>query len=261
MRKISLFILSVTAFLAGITLFTGCSAQTSTFESDIRKKEIYEWRVYTLTKDSAALDDFFQTTLIPAYNRLGATIGAFKPFHAEDPASRYLLLVYPDFETFTKAKKEIWKDEVFTKAAQPFFDATAPNPLYTDFTTYLCEAFDKIPRMRQPDKDRTLFEFRRYHSPNEEANQRKIKMFNKDEIDIFDKTGINSVCYGEILAGSDMPAIIYLTWYKDVPAHDEAWEQFRNHDDWKRIKSYPEYAYTATVNKSVWLSPLSYSQF
>ena len=28
-------------------------------------------------------------------------------------------------------------------------------------------------------------------------------MFNKDEIDVFDKVGINSVCYGEVLAGPD----------------------------------------------------------
>ncbi|GHT22109.1 hypothetical protein FACS189430_03380 [Bacteroidia bacterium] len=257
-------LLSIVALCTVIVAVSGClspTAQPSESKSDCQKKEIYEWRIYTLTKDSAALDEFFQNALIPAYNRLGATVGAFKPFQPEKQAARYLLFVYPDLCTFHKAKKAIWKDEAFTKVAQPFYDSTAPNPLYTDFKSYLCEAFDKIPQMRQPDKDRTLFEFRHYHSPNEEANQRKIKMFNKDEIDVFDKTGINSVCYGEILAGSEMPALIYLTWYKDVPTHDEAWKNFVNHDDWKRISKLPEYAHTATRNVSVWLLPLDYSQF
>jgi hypothetical protein len=253
--------LSLAVLCTAIVAVSGCLSHTPAAKSDELKKEIYEWRVYTLTKDSAALDDFFQNALIPAYNRLGAKAGAFKPFQPENAAARYLLFVYPDLNTYYKAKKEIWKDEVFMKIAQPFYDSTAPNPLYTDFKSYLCEAFDKIPQMRQPDKDRTLFEFRRYHSPNEEANQRKIKMFNKDEIDIFDKTGVNSVCYGEILAGAEMPAIIYLTWYKDVPTHNQAWEDFVNHDDWQRIRSLPEYAYTATNNLSVWLLPLEYSQF
>ena len=50
-------------------------------------------------------------------------------------------------------------------------------------------------------------------------------MFNKDEIDVFDKVGINSVCYGEVLAGPIMPAVMYLTWYKDEPTRNAAWDK------------------------------------
>lgn len=225
------------------------------------EKEIYEWRIYTLTGNGAELDRFFSETLIPVYNRLGVSIGAFAPLKKEETELRYLLFVYPDLKAFSRVKKEIWKDSVFSREAQPFFDQTAPNPLYSNFESFLCEAFDKIPRMRRPDPARTLFEYRIYHSPNEEANQRKVKMFNVDEIDIFDKTGINSVCYGEILSGSRMPALIYLTWYLNEDTRNEAWEKFRNHKDWIRIKSLPEYSNTATNNKSVLLSPLPYSQF
>ena len=92
------------------------------------------------------------------------------------------------------------------------------------------------------------------------ANQRKVAMFNKDEIDVFDKVGINSVCYGEVLAGPIMPAVMYLTWYKDEPTRNAAWDKFRAHPDWQRIKNLPEYAYTATRNTSLFLSPLPYSQ-
>ena len=165
-----------------------------------------------------------------------------------------------EITTYHQVKRTIWDDTVFRKAAQPYFDKTAPNPAYFNFESFLCEAFDKVPSLLMPDKNRTLFELRTYHSPNEEANQRKVAMFNKDEIDVFDKVGINSVCYGEVLAGPIMPAVMYLTWYKDEPTRNAAWDKFRTHPDWQRIKNLPEYAYTATRNTSLLLSPLPYSQ-
>jgi hypothetical protein len=155
---------------------------------------------------------------------------------------------------------DIWKDAAFKKAAQPFYDATAETPVYTEFESFVCEAFDRVPKLIKPDKSRTLFEWRNYKSPNEEANQRKVKMFNADEIAIFDQTGVNSVCYGEVLAGPRNPSLIYLTWYKDEPTRDEAWKKFGAHPEWQRIRVLPEYAHTATDNKIQLLSPLPYSQ-
>lgn len=225
-----------------------------------QKKEIYEWRIYTLKDNGELLDSFFKETLIPAYNTCKIKVGAFKTYKEETPAKRYYLFVYPDISTYHKVKKEIWKDSGFKSDAQSFYDATAAEPVYTNFETFLCEAFDKVPRLLTPSKDRTLFELRLYHSPNEEANQRKVSMFNKEEIDVFDKVGIHSVCYGEILAGSRMPALMYLTWYLDLKARDEAWRQFVSHPDWIQMKDKKEYAYTATNNTSTYLSPLGYSQ-
>lgn len=246
--------------LAGALAITPAVSQAASLQARTSSKEIYEWRIYTLKGDGASLDTFFKDILIPAYNRKQVTVGAFKPFKEEDPDKRYLLLIYPNIATFHTVKVDIWKDQAFRQAAQPFYDTTAPSPVYTAFETYLCEAFDKIPIHRTPDKNRTLLELRIYHSPNEEANQRKVRMFNVDEIDIFDKVGINSVCYGDILAGPNMPALTYLTWYKDEPTRTAAWAAFSTHPDWQRIRQLPEYANTATNNKSILLSPLPWSQ-
>ena len=205
-------------------------------------KQLYEWRIYTLEEDA------------------DIKAGAFVPYKKEEKERRLLLFIYPNITTYHRVKRTIWDDTVFRKAAQPYFDKTAPNPAYFNFESFLCEAFDKVPSRLMPDKNRTLFELRTYHSPNEEANQRKVAMFNKDEIDVVDKVGINSVCYGEVLAGPIMPAVMYLTWYKDEPTRNAAWDKFRAHPDWQRIKNLPEYAYTATRNTSLFLSPLPYSQ-
>ncbi|MDR3251131.1 MAG: NIPSNAP family protein [Tannerella sp.] len=238
------------------------SAMNSLTSSASNGKEIYEWRIYTLTGNGDALDAFLGKTLTPAYQRKGIAVGAFKLYRPKEgeKEQRHILFIYPDIATYHKVKKEIWEDAAFKQAAQSFYDASASSPVYSNFETYLSEAFNKIPVHRNPGKERTLFEIRIYQSPNEEANQRKVKMFNVDEIAIFDKTGVNSVLYGEILAGPRMPSLMYLTWYKDEDTRSEAWKQFGSHPDWKRISALPEYAHTATNNQSIFLSPLPYSQ-
>ena len=224
--------------------------------------EVYEWRVYTLNGDGAELDKYFKDILIPACNRKNVTVGAFKPFVVEEKEMRHIVFIYPNTESYYRIKDGFWDDSVFTNAAQSFFEATAPRNanLYTNYETYLSEAFSKIPKHRKPDSGRGLFEIRIYWSPNEEANKRKIKMFNVDEIDIFDKVGINSVLYGDIFAGPRMPALMYLTWYKDEATRKIAWDEFGKHPDWQRIRNLPEYANTATSNQSIFLLPLPYSQ-
>ena len=240
---------------------SSCCASTSQGEACGVKKQIYEWRIYTLTGEGTVLDDYFEKALIPAYNRCDVSVGAFTLYNQEEKEQRYLLFVYPCLQTYNKVRQAVWNDPVFQSAARSFFEASAPDPAYSAYETYICEAFDKIPEMRIPDKNRTLFEFRLYHSPNEDANQRKIKMFNVEEIDLFDKVGINSVCYGEILSGTRMPALIYLTWSKDEATRNSAWAAFGAHPDWERMKSKPEYKNTATNNFVKLLSPLPFSQY
>ena len=250
--------ISLLSMLVSTLIFNAC---TTIKETDSPKKQIYEWRIYTLTGEGDTLDAFFEETLIPAYNRCNIAVGAFSLYQTAEKKQRYLLFVYPDFQTYNEVRQAVWNDKNFLEAARPYFDTTAPDPVYSEYETYLCEAFDKMPEMRMPDKSRSLFEYRCYHSPNEEANLRKIKMFNVEEIDLFDEVGINSVCYGEILAGTRMPALIYLTWYKDEATRNNAWDTFRNHPDWMRMKNDPQYKNTATNNQVILLSPMPYSQF
>ena len=252
-------LLSVVAILPFLFFSCRSGVEEPVVEAE---KEIYEWRIYSLTDgDTTSLDDYFEDVLIPAYNRQGVEVGAFELYQPAETALRYLFFAYPTIETFRQVSRAVWEDPDFRRDAQPFFDTTAPDPVYSNFETYLCEAFDSLPRLRKPDEERTLFEFRIYHSPNEEANLRKIKMFQEGEIAIFDEVGINSVCYGNVLAGPRMPALTYLTWYKDEPTRNAAWDGFRAHPQWLRMKSLPEYAHTATNKTNRLLLPMPYSQY
>ncbi|MDR2139166.1 MAG: NIPSNAP family protein [Tannerella sp.] len=254
--------IKVAGALAATPSLASASEALSPLASAVLKKEIYEWRIYTLAGTGAPLDSFFGKVLFPAYHRKKIITGAFKPYRLKegDKDQRHVLFIYPDIATCHKVKQDLWNDNIFREAAQPYFDTTAPSPVYSHFDTYLSEAFDRIPIHRKPGNEATLLEIRIYQSPNEEANQRKVKMFNVDEIAVFDQVGINSVLYGEILAGPRMPALMYLTWYKNEDARNTAWQHFGENPDWIRIKSLPEYAYTATNNQSIFLSPMSYSE-
>jgi hypothetical protein len=243
--------------LAMMPVLKGCAPSV---QSASKEKEIFEWRIYTLTVENSALDTFYQNVLIPAYTRRKITVGAFSPYQKTEKIQRFYLFVYPNLSTYHKVKTDIWQDAAFRNEAQPFYDTSAVTPVYAGFESFLCEAFDRVPQLIHPDKSRTLFEFRNYKSPNEEANQRKVNMFNLDEIAIFDQVGIHSVCYGEVLAGPRMPSLIYLTWHTDETTRNEAWGKFGAHPDWNRIRTLPEYAHTATDNWNLLLSPLPYSQ-
>ncbi|MDR1555728.1 MAG: NIPSNAP family protein [Tannerellaceae bacterium] len=249
--------MKMAGLLATVPALKGIASPTL---SEAEEKAIFEWRIYTLPTENADLDTFYRDVLIPAYNRKKITVGAFAPYQKTESIQRFYLFVYPNLLTYHKVKLDIWKDAGFRKEAQPFYDTSAVSPVYSGFETFLCEAFDRVPQLIAPDKSRTLFEFRNYKSPNEEANQRKVKMFNADEIAVFDQVGIHSVCYGEVLAGPRMPSLIYLTWYKDEASRNEAWRKFSAHPDWNRIRALPEYAHTATDNRNLLLSPLPYSQ-
>lgn len=258
-RQIFIRLAGVLAAVIALFIVSACVNKSETPASEAGK-EIYEWRIYTLTGDGVELDNYLKDMLIPAYNRKGVMVGAFKPYIQEEQETRHVLFIYPDIRTYHTVSVELWDDAAFRSAARGFFDATAPNPLYSNIETFISEAFAKIPVHRTPESVRTLFEFRIYWSPNEEANKRKIKMFNEDEIDLFDVCGINSVLYGDILAGPRMPALMYLTWHKDEATRTEAWSAFSAHPDWQRIRRLPEYANTATNNRIMLLSPMPYSQ-
>lgn len=257
MQKTTIF---KTAFLIAV-LFVIKGAISPETVSAQKAKEIYEWRIYKLNGDASSLDNYFKDVLIPAYNRKGISVGAFELYKPEEPELRYLMFAYPDLAAFRKVNEEIWNDKVFRNAAQPFFDASASALVFSEYETYLSEAFDVMPKMRIPDKSRGLFELRIYHSPNDEAHRRKVKMFNSGEINIFDATGVNSVNYGAIIAGPFMPALMYLTWYKDEPTRNAAWKAFEGHPDWKALSTDPQYANTVKGSRNRLLSPMNYSQY
>lgn len=226
------------------------------------KKEIFEVRVYNYTSGGgkSKVDNFYQKALIPYMNKKGVKVGAFGEYGMSEPPTGYFLLVYPSITEYQQIKNDLWNDKTFMEAAASYFESSAQTGNYFRFKTYLMEAFDGMPMLKYPSKERKLIELRTYESNNEEAGQRKIKMFNSAEIAIFNSVGLNLVFFGEILAGPQMPALMYMLSYNDMKERDEKWKKFGESDGWNQLKVKPEFANTVSVVNKVFLVPLDYSQ-
>ena len=85
-------------------------------------------------------------------------------------------------------------------------------------------------------------------------------MFNEGgEIDIFDKLNFNAVFYGEVLSGSTMPNLVYMTSFPDRATRDEYWNIFRADPDWAELRVVEYYANTVSKNNTYFLYPTDYS--
>ena len=252
-------------FIKGSAVVTAAAAAGVTTASELAppvSKEIYEWKVYHFKNGGAKskIDGFYKEALIPYLNKKGVKVGAFGEYGQTEPPVIYFLIIYPSLSEYYAVKKSLWKDAGFVQAAAKFFETTAELGTFTRYETYLLEAFDAIPKLRMPAKERGLIELRTYESNNEEAGQRKIKMFNSEEIAIFDKYGLRSVFFGEILAGPQMPALIYMLEWKDLDERKANWKKFGESPEWNVLKNKAEFANTVSVVNKTFLIPLDYSQ-
>jgi hypothetical protein len=87
-------------------------------------------------------------------------------------------------------------------------------------------------------------------------------MFNEGgEIALFKKLGFNAVFYGEVLAGSRMPNLMYMTTFENKESRDEHWKQFGEAPEWIKLKSMPEYQNNVSKIDITFLTPKEYSDY
>ncbi len=252
-------------FLKGTALITGAALTgqaAAGVQQSAQEKEIYELRVYHYKNNGQKekVDQFYINSLIPAMNECGIKVGAFEEYGQTEPPTVYHLLVYPSLSGYHQVRKNLWENKLFLANAAAYFEETAEKGAFLRYETFLLEAFDAIPQMRMPEKERGLFELRLYESNQEEAGQRKIKMFNREELALFDEVGLHATFFGEILAGPQMPALIYMLWFKDMDERTENWKKFRSSAKWQEMSNKPEYANTVSVVNKKFLVPAAYSQ-
>lgn len=87
-------------------------------------------------------------------------------------------------------------------------------------------------------------------------------MFNEGgEIKLFKKLEFNVVFNAEVISGSTMPNLMYMSTFSDMASHDAHWKTFGSHPDWKILSGIAEYK--NAVSKSVirLLYPTDYSDF
>jgi len=227
------------------------------------KKELYEWREYEIHfgSNQNLLHEYLEKSFIPALNKYGVkTVGVFKEIGKTEPAKVYVLIVYPTFENYLSINASVQRDEEFLKSSSAWRQVPADKPVYNRVNTSLLLAFDGMPALKVPAKEPRIFELRTYEGYSEDAVQRKIKMFNKEEFTIFYRTKLNPVFFWEVLAGPNLPCLTYMITFKNMEERDKNWAAFGADPDWKKVSAEPQYANTVSNIRRVFLEPLPYSQ-
>jgi len=229
---------------AGATAFAYPAVAGEVFQPGV-EKAFYELIVYHISRggnNKGLLLDYYNDALIPFLRKSNAKVLLFDEYSQEEPVTVYALVSYPSSSVYLSTKQLVWSDSEFIAASKSFFEVPLSTPVFSRFETYLLESFDRFPALVEPAEGKNLFELRIYESPTEEAGLRKVKMFNLEEIDIFEKYGLEPVFFGRVMAGDYMPALIYMVALPDIEVRDAEWARFNNSPEWALLRVKPEYA-------------------
>lgn len=230
-------------------------------------RSYYELRTYRFdgVGQRQRFGAFLEKALIPAYERLGITpVGAFVGIYGVQSADLILLLPHPDLDSVAEATDRLFEDPQFLEAGRAFLETDIDHPSYYRYESSVLRAFDGMPQLDLPKENLSrstrIFEIRTYCSHSVPAARRKIEMFNDGgEIDIFRKTGLAPVLFGETITGPRMPNLTYVLTFDGMRERDEAWETFKADPEWERLRADPAYADTVTSISDVIVAPAPYS--
>ena len=224
MKKISILI----ALISCISLFG--------------QNEVYEIRTYELFQYSnfKNFNTYFEDHFIPTLNEQGINnIGVFQEVSEDLPRKIYVFIPFTDMKAYQKARVFMASDLKIQKASAEL--SPVNKPIFNRYETSLYLAFDGMPKMVKPDNKNRFFELRTYESHSEDAYRRKVSMFNKGELALFDQLDFGSVFFGDKIAGERMPCLTYMLAFESLEERNENWGKFFDHPTWIKLKSDPVY--------------------
>lgn len=234
-------------------------------------REFYQLTVYHF-KDAAQekmIDNYLQTALLPALHKMGtAKVGVFKLIGNDTLKDKLLYVFLPikSLEQVTKISAKLADDATYQSAGADYINAIYTAPPYVRMETILLYAFPLAPKMQLPNlnavnKDR-VYELRSYESASEKIFKNKVQMFNEGgEIDFFKRLNFNAVFYSEVIAGSKMPNLMYMTTFENMADRDAHWKSFVDDPFWKKLSAMPEYQHNISHIDITFLRPTDYSDF
>jgi hypothetical protein len=235
------------------------------------KREFYQLTVYHFNSSAQEkiLDNYLQNALLPALHKISLkNIGVFKN-HSNDTITDKTLFVLMPISSLDDANKiasKLSANKEFQSSGAEYLNAIYTAPPYSRMETILLHAFAlapemKVPKLSGPKRDR-VYELRSYESATEKIFQNKVKMFNDgDEIGLFKRLNFNAVFYAEVVSGSKMPNLMYMTCHENRPTRDANWKAFVDDPYWKKLSSMPEYQHNVSHIDISFLYPTEYSDY
>lgn len=236
-----------------------------------KPRDYYQIQVYRLTgkAQEEKVDNFLKDAYLPALHKAGIkSVGVFKPIETDTTAGKrvFVWIPFTSLDHFTKIQDLLGKDEEFQKNGSAFLGAPFDQAPYVRKESILLKAFPDAPTFVVPKFTTSpaarIYELRSYEGPTENLFRKKVEMFNEGgEMKIFTKLEFNAVFYAEVVSGSTMPNLMYMTTFEDMAGRTSHWDSFKSHPDWKKLSGMAEYKNTVSRSVIQLLHPTSYSDF
>lgn len=227
----------------------------------------YQIKVYHLknTAQEVIVDAYLKNAYLPALHRFGIDhVGVFKPVKKDSLEQLiYVFIPFKKIDSYIKLDGALERDQQYLIAGKSYLETTYDNSPYIRIESILLKAFDGMLAPEWPilntSKAERIYELRSYEAATEKLSLNKIEMFNVAEIAIFAKLNFNAVFYGQVISGSKMPNLMYLTTFNNKADRDKHWADFG--PEYKKISGLPQYQNNVSKNITLFLYPADYSDF
>lgn len=257
--------------LVAIILLTFCSPSYLLARAKKDKHEYYQVTIYHFKNEEQkqAIDNYIENAYLPALHRSDIqNIGVFTPIANDTVMDKRVFVIIPakSLQQLTDLPGKLLKDDAFQLAAKKYMDAVYDNPPFTRMENIISYAFSKAPALELPKlnslKAERIYEFRSYESPTEKLFRNKVQMFNEGgEVALFKRLNFNAVFYAEVLAGSSMPNLIYMTSFENMTDRDAHWKIFRDDPEWKKLSTDPIYQHNVSKADIILMKATAYSDY
>jgi hypothetical protein len=235
-----------------------------------QQQEFYEIRVYHLKTDAQekTVDSFLKNAYLPALHKAGIQkIGVFKPVEPDTADRRiYVIAPYKNPTQIVATAEALLADKKFLENGKEYLDAPFNIPPFDRLESIVLKAFSHNPILQLPSlkgpRENRVYELRSYEGHSEKIFRNKVKMFNEGgEVALFKRLGFNATFYAEVVAGSRMPNLMYMTTFEDRTSRDEHWKTFGGDPEWKKLSSMPEYQNNVSKIDIYLIRPTEYSDY
>ncbi len=234
------------------------------------KREYYEIKVYNVSSSvqEEKVERFLKDAYLPALHRAGISkVGVFKPVEADTVnfgKKIFVLIPFTSLDQFGKLPETLVKDKQFETSGSEYLNAPFNDLPYARLESILLYAFSGMPQLEVPKHatpvNQRIYELRSYEGHTEKIARNKVKMFNDgDEVGLFKRLGFNAVFYAEVISGSRMPNLMYMTTFPNKASRDEHWKAFVADPQWVQLKAMNEYQNNVSKIDIYFLHPTGYS--
>ncbi|NQW27229.1 MAG: NIPSNAP family protein [Flammeovirgaceae bacterium] len=245
--------------------------QPAEVPASINSREYYQLKVYTFQAAAqiTATDTYLKDAFLPGLKRLGINnIGVFKHLtNAKDTLEQtFVLIPFNSMDQFLSLEERLSQDAAYLAVGSEYLLASYDQPPYERIESTLLKAFTEMPQMAPSmvngPRENRIYELRSYESATERYYQTKVDMFNAGgEVKLFDRLGFNAVFYAEVVSGSKMPNLMYMTTFADMTTRDVLWKSFVDAPEWQQLLSLEKYKNSVSHADITFLIPTEYSDY